>query len=665
MELLPIIAFLLLLGEQIECKSVADSKAVAQDKDISDFAALSAELDRIGKADISDNEAVNDVNLDDERREAIESGTFTEADPNGEDERREAIESGTFTEADPNGEDERREAIESGPFTDSSEEDTTGEEERKEAIESGTYTESNDVTDEPSDASPGNSVDESASWLPPKTSITEEIYAINKADNATGLEDLDVMPDPDDADSNDDIDKRNAVRNRAKLWRNRIIYYKLDGSLNSKARDRITIAINEFHAKTCIKFKKLTSGSKHHIRFFKGGGCYSYIGKVKLRNKNYQDVSIGRGCEHKGIVIHELMHAIGFYHEQSRYDRDNYVRINFNNIRSGKENNFKKQSRKKVTGLGLPYDYDGVMHYGAYAFAKDRSIPTIVKIGNTGGPIGQRKGFSKTDLEQINILYDCKTDSKVKSWSSWSRWSSCFDAGNGKKEHSQRFCFRDNLSDCPGANRYGTQLRERDCGSTPTSKTSTISTQATPSTQPTKPSTGSTINEPICGTRGTSLAHPVLNPQHIVGGQNALPGDWPWQVGIASRGSRFIYCGGTLISSQWVVSAAHCFQRRRHPSSITARLGEHNTRLNEGNEEVITLSRVFNHPLYNKKTLDYDIAILKLSKPVKYTKYIRPACVPSSGFKIDSGKEAFVSGWGRTAEGGISPYVLQVAKVGS
>ena len=77
------------------------------------------------------------------------------------------------------------------------------------------------------------------------------------------------------------------------------------------------------------------------------------------------------------------------------------------------------------------------------------------------------------------------------------------------------------------------------------------------------------------------------------------------------------------------------------------------------------MSKVFNHPLYNKKTLDYDIAVLKLSRPVKYTKYIRPACVPPSGFKVDSGKEAFVSGWGKTAEGGSSSPVLQVAKVGS
>ncbi len=76
----------------------------------------------------------------------------------------------------------------------------------------------------------------------------------------------------------------------------------------------------------------------------------------------------------------------------------------------GKENNFKKKTIEEVTGLGLPYDYDGLMHYGAYAFAKDRSKPVIVKLKNTGGNIGQRIGMSTTDIQQINALYDCKSE---------------------------------------------------------------------------------------------------------------------------------------------------------------------------------------------------------------------------------------------------------------
>ena len=78
---------------------------------------------------------------------------------------------------------------------------------------------------------------------------------------------------------------------------------------------------------------------------------------------------------------------------------------------------------------------------------------------------------------------------------------------------------------------------------------------------------------------------------------------------------------------------------------------------------MITLSAIYVHPRYNPKTVDYDIALLKLSRPVKFTKYIRPACVPSSSFKEKAGANAFVSGWGATSEGGSTSAILQVAKV--
>lgn len=59
--------------------------------------------------------------------------------------------------------------------------------------------------------------------------------------------------------------------------------------------------------------------------------CYSHIGRQGGR----QEVSIGRGCEYKATTIHEMMHAIGFYHEQSRRDRDSFVTVNFHNIVKG------------------------------------------------------------------------------------------------------------------------------------------------------------------------------------------------------------------------------------------------------------------------------------------------------------------------------------------
>ena len=71
--------------------------------------------------------------------------------------------------------------------------------------------------------------------------------------------------------------------------------------------------------------------------------------------------------------MHELMHAAGFWHEQSRADRDDYITINWKNIQKGMEYNFLKYDLRKIDHLGAQYDTCSVMHYGAYAFAKVRN----------------------------------------------------------------------------------------------------------------------------------------------------------------------------------------------------------------------------------------------------------------------------------------------------
>ena len=111
------------------------------------------------------------------------------------------------------------------------------------------------------------------------------------------------------------------------------------------------------------------------------------------------------GCTYVGVIEHELMHALGFWHEQSRSDRDRFVKIVWRNIEPGMEKNFEKFSRKEVQDLDQSYDYKSLMHYGAYAFSKDNK-PTIVPL-RRGADIGQRYALSQTDITKINKLYDC------------------------------------------------------------------------------------------------------------------------------------------------------------------------------------------------------------------------------------------------------------------
>ncbi|KAK3728200.1 hypothetical protein QZH41_015954 [Actinostola sp. cb2023] len=197
---------------------------------------------------------------------------------------------------------------------------------------------------------------------------------------------------------------RDAVTNPVKHWTGARVPYKFGRvskyTTSSKVRSAFKAAISDYHRYTCIRIVPRRN-ERNYIYVVSEGGCWSSIGKSRGRQK----LSLGRGCEHKGTAIHELMHAIGFFHEQSRRDRDNYIRINWANIGNGKRSNFEKYRHGEADTLNAPYDYLSIMHYPEYAFSKNRR-KTIVPI-RSGVRIGQRSGFSKVDIQQIKKLYKC------------------------------------------------------------------------------------------------------------------------------------------------------------------------------------------------------------------------------------------------------------------
>lgn len=142
-------------------------------------------------------------------------------------------------------------------------------------------------------------------------------------------------------------------------------------------------------------------------------GCWSSIGRMGGRQEvNLQPL----GCfMQSGTALHELMHALGFLHEQNRYERDDYVKINYENIKPSAKNNFYKSSSYSSNGLGVAYDFTSIMHYSVTAFSKNGG-PTITpkkKVLN-GVKIGQRRGFSEKDLLKINTMYKCEARRKKK-----------------------------------------------------------------------------------------------------------------------------------------------------------------------------------------------------------------------------------------------------------
>lgn len=142
------------------------------------------------------------------------------------------------------------------------------------------------------------------------------------------------------------------------------------------------------------------SNEKDYILVIQGKGCYSHVGLIGGK----QDVSLPSACNRLGIFVHELIHAIGFNHEQSRTDRDDYVEIKYENIKPGTSLNFKKFGANVIAPFGVSYDYGSVMHYGKTAFTKNGEDTIVPK---TRAEIGQRRGMSSNDAAKINNMY-CK-----------------------------------------------------------------------------------------------------------------------------------------------------------------------------------------------------------------------------------------------------------------
>nr|CAD7263089.1 unnamed protein product [Timema shepardi] len=326
-------------------------------------------------------------------------------------------------------------------------------------------------------------------------------------------------------------EERNAIRDLGLRWSRGIVPYVISASFSIYERSVIAAAFLDYFQHSCIKFVPRTT-QQDYVYLLKGAGCSSAVG----RQGGSQQVSLGPGCLYKGIIVHELMHAVGFWHEQSRGDRDHFVTVLWDNIQRGETthrevgqhterevrqhterwNNTQKgetthrevrqhterwdniqrgetthrelaafqditnvpsflvpflwvracgavrfarsssplavcgwlrtastrlvrrvvwlvdslwfqthvHARRLFTSLWLSggrtfYRWRNfsrpqeglficsVMHYGMYSFSKDRRSPTIIPKRENTVLLGQRRGFSQTDIVKVNRLYEC------------------------------------------------------------------------------------------------------------------------------------------------------------------------------------------------------------------------------------------------------------------
>ncbi|KAM9299529.1 chymotrypsin-like elastase family member 2A [Gastrophryne carolinensis] len=155
---------------------------------------------------------------------------------------------------------------------------------------------------------------------------------------------------------------------------------------------------------------------------------------------------------------------------------------------------------------------------------------------------------------------------------------------------------------------------------------------------------------------------PTYKPavSRVVNGEDAVPNSWPWQVSLQYTSGGYWYhtCGGTLITNQWVLTAAHCISTSR---VYRVQIGRHNLRQSEPDAKTISVTTLVNHPKWNSNLLanGNDISLIKLAQPIEYDDIIQPACLPPAGYILQHNVGCYVTGWGNVQTGGPAPDALQ------
>ncbi|CAH3030869.1 unnamed protein product, partial [Porites evermanni] len=291
-------------------------------------------------------------------------------------------------------------------------------------------------------------------------------------------------------------------------------------------------------------------------------------------------------------------------------------------------------------------------------------------------------GSSQQKLTAACNVQGCPVNGE---WSSWSSWTKCSKTCGGGNKIRKRTCSNPAPANggrgCQGSNHQSSSCNSQLCPeihgnwSSWSSWSNCCGGRAYKLRECNNPSPkngGKSCEGPRRETKECTSGNSTLFvTSRIVGGRVTSIIKWPWQVGLLQ--SRDIFCGGSLLNQEWVLTAAHCVSdfAGRGSSCVKPKawrlmvvLGESDLKKDEGREIHRAISEVCMHPEYDHSIYNNDIALLRFDSPLPgYNETMLPVCLPSPGKNFPTGTNCSVTGWGKTSQHGWVSRKLRVAHV--